>query len=72
MGIGEMLLERCEQAAREKGFGKAEMGATFAGVGFYRGRVYEVLVGQEVDGVEERGLGNGEVLRLVRMGRSLV
>ena len=72
MGIGGMLLEKCEGAAREKGFRKVEMGATFAGVGFYRERGYEVLVGQGVDGVEERKLENGEVLRLVRMGRSLV
>lgn len=72
MGIGGMLLEKCQEAAREKGFGKVEMGATFAGVEFYRGRGYEVLVGQGVDGVEERKLGNGEVLRLVRMGRGLV
>jgi GNAT superfamily N-acetyltransferase len=72
MGIGKMMLERCEEEARKRGFKKCEMGATFAGVPFYKTRGYEVLVEQGVEGVEERKLGNGEVLRLVRMGRRLV
>jgi GNAT superfamily N-acetyltransferase len=72
MGIGAMLLEKCEKEARRRGFKRVEMGATFAGVKFYRKRGYEVLLEQGKDGVEERKLENGEVLRLVRMGRSLV
>jgi GNAT superfamily N-acetyltransferase len=72
IGIGKLMLERCEEEARKEGFKRAEMGATFAGVPFYRTRGHEVLVEQGVEGVEERKLGNGEVLRLVRMGRRLV
>lgn len=71
-GIGRMILERCEQEARKRGFKRAEIGATLAGVEFYRRGGYEVLHEQEVDGVEERKLGNGEVLKLLRMGRKLV
>lgn len=71
MGIGGAMLERCEEEAQRRGFRRAEMGATFAGVDFYRGRGYEILREQGVDGMEERKLGNGEVLRLMRMGRVL-
>jgi hypothetical protein len=56
---------------RKRGFKKVEMGARFAGVKVYRGRGYEDLVDQGVEGVEERKLGNGDVLRLGRLGRSL-
>jgi GNAT superfamily N-acetyltransferase len=72
LGIGGMMLERCEEEARRKGFKSSEMGATFAGVPFYRLKGYKVLVEQGTEGVEERKLGNGEILKLVRMGRSLV
>lgn len=34
-GIGRMVLERCEQEARKRGFRRAEIGATLAGVEFY-------------------------------------
>ncbi len=71
-GIGRMILERCEQEARKRGFKRAEIGATLAGVEFYRRSGYEVLLEQGTEGVEERKLGNGEVLKLLRMGRKLV
>jgi hypothetical protein len=66
------VVDRCEEEARKRGFKRAEMGATFAGVDFYRGRGYKALMDQGAEGVEERKLGNGEVLRLVRMGKALV
>ncbi|KAN0101714.1 Acyl-CoA N-acyltransferase [Hyaloscypha variabilis] len=72
MGIGGLVVDRCEEEARKRGFKRAEMGATFAGVDFYRGRGYKALMDQGAEGVEERKLGNGEVLRLVRMGKALV
>jgi GNAT superfamily N-acetyltransferase len=72
IGIGGLVVDICEEEARKRGFKRAEMGATFAGVDFYRGRGYEVLMDQGAEGVEERKLGNGEVLRLVRMGKVLV
>jgi GNAT superfamily N-acetyltransferase len=70
-GIGSMMLARCEEEARKKGFKRCEMGATFAGVPFYSVKGYKILVEQGIDGVEERNLGNGEVLRLVRMGKGM-
>ena len=72
MGVGGLVLDRCEEEAIKKGFKRAELGATLAGVVFYRRRGYEVLIDQGVNGMEERHLGNGEVLRLMRMGRVLV
>ena len=71
LGIGGMMLEKCEEEARKNGFKRSEMGATFAGVPFYTKKGYEVLLEQGENGLEEKKLGNGEVLRLVRMGRSL-
>lgn len=71
MGIAGMLLRQCEEEARKKGFKRADMGSTLAGVAFYERRGYEILKGEGLDGVEERGLGNGEVLRVVRMGKML-
>jgi len=35
-GIGSLILEACENAAREAGFTRLEMGATLSGVAFYR------------------------------------
>jgi len=72
MGIGGLILDRCEEEAMKKGFKRAEMGSTLAGVDFYRKRGYEVLMDQETEGMEERQLANGEALRLMRMGRVLV
>ena len=34
-GLGKLVLDACEEAAREAGFKKAEMGATLSGVPFY-------------------------------------
>jgi GNAT superfamily N-acetyltransferase len=62
-GIGTMILEACERAAREAGFTRLEMGATLSGVAFYRARGYAALENLEVP------LGNGEVLPIVKMAR---
>ena len=72
MGIGGLIMVRCEEEAMKKGFKRAELGATFAGIDFYQGRGYEILIDQGKKGLETRQLGNGEVLRLMRMGRILV
>jgi GNAT superfamily N-acetyltransferase len=72
-GVGRKLLKACEDAAKERGFKRMEMGATFAGKEFYLREGYEVLRDEEGKEMQERrGLGEGEKLELVRMGRDLV
>ncbi len=64
-GIGTLILERCEAAAREAGFTRLEMGATLSGVPLYRARGYAEL---ERMGVP---LPDGEMLPIVRMAKRL-
>jgi N-acetylglutamate synthase-like GNAT family acetyltransferase len=64
-GIGTLILEACENAAREAGFTHLEMGATLSGVTFYRTKGYEAIEDQAVP------LANGETLRIVRMAKEL-
>ena len=60
-GIGTMLLDACEQAARAGGFQRFEMGATLSGVALYKARGYAALENLGVP------LANGESLPIVRM-----
>jgi len=60
-GIGSLILEACENAAREAGFTRLEMGATLSGAAFYKAKGYAAVENQEVP------LGNGEVLPIVKM-----
>jgi GNAT superfamily N-acetyltransferase len=62
-GIGGVILEACENAARQAGFTRLEMGATLSGVPFYRAKGYAALENLEAP------LGNGEVLPIVRMAK---
>jgi N-acetylglutamate synthase-like GNAT family acetyltransferase len=62
-GIGSMILEACEAAARAAGFTRLEMGATLTGVPFYQARGYVVLERLEVP------LENGKSMPIVRMGK---
>jgi GNAT superfamily N-acetyltransferase len=64
-GIGGMILETCEEAARTAGFTRLEMGATLSGVAFYKAKGYAEVESQAVS------LGNGEVLPIVRMWKEL-
>jgi GNAT superfamily N-acetyltransferase len=63
-GIGSMILEACETAARAEGFTRLEMGATLSGVEFYRAKGYVEVENQAVP------LGNGEALPIVKMAKS--
>ena len=63
-GIGSLILEACENAAREAGFTRLEMGATLSGVAFYRAKGYVEIEDQSVP------LSNGEFLPIVRMGKT--
>jgi GNAT superfamily N-acetyltransferase len=60
-GLGTLVLERCEHAARAAGFRRFEMGATLTGVFLYERRGYK-----EVDRIEVT-LANGETVPVVRM-----
>jgi GNAT superfamily N-acetyltransferase len=62
-GIGGMILEACEVAARAAGFRRLEMGATLTGVPFYKANGYVELGSADV------ALGDGLTLPIVRMGK---
>jgi GNAT superfamily N-acetyltransferase len=62
-GIGSLILEACESAAREVGFTRLEMGATLSGVAFYRAKGYAEIDRQKAP------LSNGEALEIVRMAK---
>ncbi|MFZ0814763.1 MAG: GNAT family N-acetyltransferase [Candidatus Sulfotelmatobacter sp.] len=62
-GIGGLILEACETAAKEAGFTRLEMGATLSGVAFYKAKGYAALQNLEAP------LGNGEALPIVRMAK---
>jgi GNAT superfamily N-acetyltransferase len=64
-GVGTMILDRCEWAAREEGFHRLEMGATLTGVPFYEAKGYVELERLEVP------LEEGLTLPIVRMGKEL-
>ncbi len=59
-GVGRMVLARCEAAAAEEGFGRAELMATLAGEPLYRACGYE-----EIARIEDGGVP------LIRMGKAL-
>lgn len=60
-GIGSRLLAMCEEAARNEGFTRCEMGATLTGVPLYRRHGY--VEGERL----ELPLANGETLAIVKM-----
>jgi GNAT superfamily N-acetyltransferase len=64
-GIGTLILEACESAAREAGFTRLEMGATLSGVAFYRAKGYADLEPMVVP------LANGEALPILRMAKNV-
>lgn len=64
-GIGSIILDACESAAKASGFGQLEMGATLTGVPFYRARNYVELESIQVP------LRDGLSLPIVRMAKSI-
>ena len=62
-GIGSLILEACESAAKSAGFTRLEMGATITGVPFYKHKGYDTLESLEVP------LGEDLSLPIVRMGK---
>ncbi|HXW57789.1 MAG TPA: GNAT family N-acetyltransferase [Candidatus Cybelea sp.] len=64
-GIGTMILEACEKAAKTAGFKRLEMGATISGVEFYKARGYQAKEAIAVP------LGGGQSMPIVRMAKAL-
>jgi GNAT superfamily N-acetyltransferase len=60
-GIGTLLLEACEDAAKSAGFSRFEMGATLTGAKLFRARGYVPVKNLEVP------LSNGESLPIIQM-----
>ena len=64
-GLGSLLLETCENAAKSAGFTRFEMGSTLTGVALYKLRGYHVVEPIAVP------LRNGESLPVIRMAKSV-
>jgi GNAT superfamily N-acetyltransferase len=64
-GIGGMILEACESAAKEAGFTSLEMGATLTGVPFYSAKGYVAAENLEVP------MRDGLTLPIVRMTKEI-
>ena len=62
-GIGTLILNACENAAKKAGFRRFEMGATLTGVPMYAARCY-----REVEQISVP-LKNGESLLVMRMAK---
>jgi GNAT superfamily N-acetyltransferase len=64
-GIGTLILDACESAAKAAGFRRLEMGATLTGVPFYEAKGYAALEQLEVP------LRDGLSLPIVHMAKQL-
>jgi GNAT superfamily N-acetyltransferase len=64
-GIGAMILEACEKAAKKAGFKRLEMGATLSGVAFYKAKGYAAVEDLEVP------MCDGQTLPIVRMAKAI-
>jgi GNAT superfamily N-acetyltransferase len=64
-GIGTIILDACEAAAKAAGFRRLEMGATLSGVPFYREKGYSAVKELSVP------LKNGEELPIVQMEKAI-
>jgi GNAT superfamily N-acetyltransferase len=63
-GIGSLLLEACESAAREAGFRRYEMGATLTGAKLFAAKGYVAMKRIEIP------LVNGEKLPVIHMEKN--
>ena len=64
-GIGTMILDACEAAAKAAGFRRLEMGATLSGVPFYAAKGYAALEQVNVP------LAENQSLPIVRMAKTI-
>jgi GNAT superfamily N-acetyltransferase len=65
-GIGTLLLERCEEEARCRGFQRVELMATLPGAKLYAARGYVAAAMVQFD------IGEGESIQFIPMQKSLV
>lgn len=65
-GVGRMILDLCEAAAREAGFARVELMGTAAGVPLYRAAGYTAVAPLEEADVD------GVTVPLLRMGKALI
>ena len=65
-GVGRMILDLCESAAREAGFTRVELMGTAAGVPLYRAAGYEPIAALEMAPID------GIAVPLLRMGKGLI
>jgi GNAT superfamily N-acetyltransferase len=64
-GLGSLILESCEAAARQAGFARAELTATLTGVKLFRERGFEAVEEISIE------LSNGGRLPVLRMEKAL-
>jgi N-acetylglutamate synthase-like GNAT family acetyltransferase len=64
-GVGTIILDACEAAAKQAGFHRLEMGATLSGIPFYREKGYTAVKELSVP------LKNGEELPIVQMEKAV-
>lgn len=64
-GVGRMILDACEDAARSEGFSRVEMAATMGGVPLYRACGYRDIEPFEAE------TSSGYRVPLIRMGKGL-
>ncbi len=64
-GVGRMILDACEAAARAEGFRRVEMAATLGGAPLYRACGYDVIEPFEAE------TSSGYRVPLLRMGKGL-
>jgi GNAT superfamily N-acetyltransferase len=62
-GIGTMIMDECDRAAKQAGFVRFEMGATLSGIPLYEKFGY--VAGEQLD----LPLSNGEKLPIVKMAK---
>jgi GNAT superfamily N-acetyltransferase len=65
-GIGTLLLERCEQEARDRGYSQVELMATLPGVKLYAARGFTGAAVVHFD------MGQGETIEFIPMRKVLV
>ena len=65
-GLGTLLLNLSEEAARQAGFGVIELGSTVAGLPLYEARGYTAFFKEETVG------SNGAIKTVIHMRKSLV
>jgi GNAT superfamily N-acetyltransferase len=61
MGLGSLILSTAEEAAKEEGFTRFEMGSTLTGVTLYEQKGYREIERRKVP------VGGGETIEVVRM-----